>query len=68
MANLKTLPTDPILEELIAIKRLLVFQSLKAGATQKEVASALNLDPSRISRMFPNSLGKLASSTGKKGK
>jgi hypothetical protein len=40
------------LAELIAIKRLMVFQLLRSGASQQEVAAALGVGQSSISRMF----------------
>lgn len=46
-----------IVTELIGIKRLLVFQLLKSGASQKQVAMALGVDQSQISRMFGSGLG-----------
>lgn len=49
-------PTDPILAELMAIKRLLVFALLKSGASQAQVAAALGLSQSQVSRMFPAGL------------
>lgn len=42
-----------LVEELGSIKRLLALVALKLGATQEEVAVALNLDRSRVSRMLP---------------
>lgn len=50
---------DTIGEELTAIKRLLVFTLLWQGATQEQVASALGVDRSQVSRMFPKGIGKL---------
>ncbi len=47
------LPEDPILRELDAIKRLLIVMLAKNGATQSEVATALNIDPAALSRMIP---------------
>jgi predicted transcriptional regulator len=44
---------DPIQSELDSIKRLLTLFLLKAGATQEEVAMALSIDQSAVSRMFP---------------
>jgi hypothetical protein len=44
---------DQRLNELIAIKRLLVLALLKSGLTQTQVAGALEIDRSQISRMFP---------------
>ncbi|ODS03408.1 hypothetical protein AUC71_00915 [Methyloceanibacter marginalis] len=49
------MPTDidPTLKELIAIKKLLVLALLRSGLTQTQVAGALDIDRSVISRMFP---------------
>lgn len=44
---------DPVVVELDAIKRLLVLQLLLNGATQGDVAHALQVDQSVVSRMFP---------------
>ena len=41
------------LVELDAIKRLLVLQLLRDGVTQGDVAHALQVDQSVVSRMFP---------------
>lgn len=49
--------TDPMLAELVTIRRLLVFSLLKSGASQKQVAAALGIDPSQVSRMFPAGIG-----------
>jgi predicted transcriptional regulator len=43
---------DPLLSELVSIKRLLAFALLRMGASQGEVASALGVDQSAVSRMF----------------
>lgn len=53
MAKSKTKGVDPLLAELIAIKRLMIFWLLKSGVNQKQVATALGMDQSQISRMFP---------------
>ncbi len=45
--------TDQRLRELIAIKKLLVLALLQSGLTQAQVAGALEIDRSLISRMFP---------------
>jgi len=47
---------DDIAKELEAIKRLMVFTLLWQGATQEQVASALNIDRSQVSRMFPKGI------------
>jgi predicted XRE-type DNA-binding protein len=44
--------TDPTLKELVAIRKLLVLGLLKSGLTQTQLASALEVDRSSISRMF----------------
>ena len=44
---------DALLREAKAIKRLLALLALKQGATQKEIAVALEVDQSVISRMLP---------------
>jgi len=43
---------DPIQAELDSIKRLLTLLLLKAGTSQGEVAMALDVDRSVVSRMF----------------
>lgn len=47
-----------VLNELQDIKRLLVAILIKSGASQGEVASALNVNQSSISRMFPKGFGR----------
>ena len=49
-----TAPVDPILAELVRIKRLLVFALLKSGSSQTEAAAALGVAQSQISKMFPS--------------
>ncbi len=44
--------TDPIQAELDFIKRLLTLLLLKAGTSQGEIAMALDVDRSVVSRMF----------------
>ena len=46
------------LEELVAIKRLLVLGLLKLGATQNEVAAAMGVTQGTVSKMFPGGLAK----------
>jgi predicted transcriptional regulator len=45
--------TDPQIKELVFIRKLLVLGLLRDGLTQTQVAGALDLDRSAISRMFP---------------
>jgi predicted XRE-type DNA-binding protein len=64
MAN-KPMSVDPVLAELIAIKRLIVFALLKGGASQKQIATALGIDQSQVSRMFPGGIGSASKAAGK---
>lgn len=48
-----TLANDPMIKELDAIKRLLALLLLKAGTAQSELAIALGIDQSAVSRMLP---------------
>jgi hypothetical protein len=57
--------SDPLLKELIAIKKLLVLDLLSRGLTQAQVASALDMDRTGVGRMFPT--GALASLARKGG-
>lgn len=45
--------TDPQIKELVFIRKLLVLGLLRDGLTQTQVAGALDLDRSAVSRMFP---------------
>ena len=44
---------DPSVKELESIKRLLILFLMKAGASQGEVAKALQMDQGNFSRLFP---------------
>lgn len=44
---------DPIAKELDAIKRLLVLQLLTSGVQATEIARALGVDKSVVSRLVP---------------
>ena len=59
MAKSRPTPTDPVLTELIAIKRLIVFALLRSGASQDRVAAALGTSQPQVSRMFPGGIGKI---------
>ncbi len=50
----KSQVSDPIQRELDSIKRLLILLLLKGGATQEEIGTALQIDRSAVSRMFPS--------------
>ncbi len=47
--------SDPVLNELESIKRLLTLLLFKIGTPQSEIAIALGIDQSNVSRMFPSS-------------
>jgi predicted XRE-type DNA-binding protein len=47
---------DPFVDELLAIKKLLVLGLLRTGASQEQIAAALGVDRSRVSRLFPGGL------------
>lgn len=47
---------DLVRSELMAIKRLMVLHLLRDGATQSEIAAALGVSQSNISKMFPNGI------------
>jgi predicted XRE-type DNA-binding protein len=53
------------LVELIAIKRLLIFGLLRSGASQRDVATALGVDQSFISRLFAGGAPKPARSSNR---
>ena len=44
---------DPVVNELNAIKRLLILQLVTSGVLASDIASALQVDKSVISRLFP---------------
>lgn len=46
--------TDPLLNELTAIKKLLILKLLSEGFTQSQIATVLGVDQSYISRMVPS--------------
>lgn len=67
MAKPKPDSDDPILAELISIKRLLAFGLMKTGASQDDVAGALGISQSSMSRMF-SPPGKKPKGAGRKPK
>jgi predicted transcriptional regulator len=44
---------DPVTDELGSIKRLLVLQLITSGVQAKDIASALGVDQSVVSRLVP---------------
>lgn len=57
-AKKKNVPDDPVARGLDDIKRLLMLMLSRGGATQAEIAKALGVNQSSISRMFPGASGK----------
>jgi len=49
----QNLELDDLISEMKDIKKLLIFILIKSGASQVEVATALNVNQSSISRLFP---------------
>jgi len=47
-----------MIDNLEAIKKLLVLQTLDAGHTQDQVATALGIGRSSVSKMFPGGVPK----------
>jgi predicted XRE-type DNA-binding protein len=47
---------NPLLSELISIRRLMIFSLLKSGASQGQIAKALGVHQSQVSRMFPDGI------------
>ena len=45
-------PSDPVLDQLDQIKRLLVVQLLRDGVNQDQIAGALDIGQSSVSRMM----------------
>lgn len=57
MAKSKSRPADPVVAELLAIKQLLILGLMRDGVTQRQVAAALGLHESQLSRTLPKGLG-----------
>jgi len=53
---------DPLLKELVIIRKLLVYALLRTGGSQKQIGTAIGVSQSAISRMFPE----VGSKTGSK--
>jgi predicted transcriptional regulator len=54
----KTSDGTDLIRELQDIKRLLIMVLVRSGASQGDVAMALNVNQSSVSRMFPKQSGK----------
>lgn len=48
-----------LLKELQDIKRLMILGLLRSGAKQEQIAAALGISQSSISRMLPGKLGRI---------
>lgn len=57
-------PSDPIVAELTAIKRLLILDLLRGGLNQKQIAVVLGMDGSQLSRELKG-VGKSLKNTDK---
>jgi Mn-dependent DtxR family transcriptional regulator len=55
-----------LLNELQDIKKLFILSLLQQGISQNDVAAALNVNPSTITRMLPKGLGKKLRASGSK--
>ena len=49
----RTIGVDPVVGELDSIKRLMVLQLITSGVQAKDIATALGVDQSAISRLVP---------------
>ena len=49
---------DQLLEEMRAVKSLLILQAMALGCQQKHIAAALGVSDATLSRMFPKGFGK----------
>ncbi len=52
------LQTNEVLEELRAVKMMLILNALAQGCQQKHVAAALGVSDATLSRMFPKGFAK----------
>jgi predicted XRE-type DNA-binding protein len=43
-------------EELVAIKKLLILGLMRSGASQRQIASALGVNQSQVSRLFASGM------------
>ncbi|WP_417492332.1 helix-turn-helix domain-containing protein [Maricaulis sp.] len=55
---------EATVEELTAIKKLLILGLINSGMTQTQIATALGIDRTTVSRMFPSGALKAASGRG----
>lgn len=55
---------DSLMEEMLAVKMLLILQALAIGCQQKHVAAALGVSEATLSRMFPKGFAKEVAKIG----
>jgi hypothetical protein len=51
-------PNDALIEEVRAVKMMLILNALALGCQQKHVAAALGVSDATLSRMFPKGFAK----------
>lgn len=51
---------DELLEEMRALKMLMILQLLRSGAKQSQIAAMLGVSEATMSRMLPKGVAKLA--------
>ena len=56
MAKKNSAVTDPVVKELIAIKQLLIVGLIRDGVKQRQIAAALGVHESNLSRALPKGL------------
>lgn len=56
--------TEEMTAEIRAVKKLLILQLLRSGATQSQIASILGVSDATMSRMLPKGVGKSAKVAG----
>lgn len=56
--------TDPAVDELVTIKKLLILGLIRSGMTQSQIGQALGVDRTTVSRMFPAGSLKGANANG----
>jgi DNA-binding transcriptional regulator LsrR (DeoR family) len=56
--------TEELTAEVRAVKKLLILQLLRSGATQSQIAAMLGVSDATMSRMLPKGAAKSAKATG----
>ena len=55
---------EELTAEMRAVKKLLILQLLRSGATQSQIAAILGVSDATMSRMLPKGMGKSAKAAG----